>query len=138
VSFKWSLGTGLSGLKFFIWALLRFIVLFISTVLYIGIHWCMMTAWVTLQNAEFGETPCEKRMFNSVVGFIYIFCFLNLKDSRARWRILTYHIITVMENSLLILLWFLGKEAGTPVWLEISTVVIVFGGFICGKHLHVP
>ncbi|OWF48620.1 uncharacterized protein LOC110452843 [Mizuhopecten yessoensis] len=97
-----------------------------------GIHWCVMTFWITLQNADFGETTCEKRLFNSVSGFIYIFCFLNLKDSRARWRILAYHVVVLGENSLLVLLWFLGRPDNTPMWMEVSTIAIVFGGYAVG------
>ncbi|XP_069126160.1 serine-rich adhesin for platelets-like [Argopecten irradians] len=97
-----------------------------------GIHWCIMTFWITLQNADFGETSCEKRLFNSVSGFIYTFCFLNLKDSRARWRILAYHAVMLGENSLLVLLWFQGRPDTVPVWMEISTIAIVFGGYVVG------
>ncbi|XP_033736700.1 LOW QUALITY PROTEIN: uncharacterized protein LOC117324964 [Pecten maximus] len=100
-----------------------------------GIHWCVMAFWITLQNADFGETACEKRLFNSVSGFIYIFCFLNLKDSRARWRILAYHVVVLGENSLLVLLWFLGKPDNIPVWMEVSTIAIVFGGYVVGGVL---
>lgn len=92
-----------------------------------------MTFWITLQNAEFGQTACEKRLFNAVSGLIYIFCFLNLKDGHARWRLLAYHMIMLAENALLVLLWFLNLPESTPVWLEITALVIVFGGFTLGK-----
>ncbi|XP_061191359.1 uncharacterized protein LOC133199560 [Saccostrea echinata] len=102
-------------------------------VLVLGIHWLVMTAWITLQNADFGDTACEKRIFNAVSGFIYIFCFLNLKDGPSRKRQTIYYIVTLMENSVLIILWFLYKPNTSPDWLSITTPTVIYGGFVVGS-----
>ena len=92
-----------------------------------------MTFWITVQNADFGETVCEKRLFNSICGFIYIFCFLNLKEGRSRRRMAAFYCFILAENSLLMLLWFLYHQEDTPVWLKATSLSVVFGGFILGE-----
>jgi hypothetical protein len=94
-----------------------------------------MTFWITMQNAEFGETACEKRMFNSVSGFIYIFCFLNLKEGHSRNRMAAFYCFILAENSLLILLWFIYHPEDTAMWLKVASLSVVFGGFVLGKYM---
>lgn len=91
-----------------------------------------MTAWITVQNTDFGDTACEKRIFNAVSGFIYIFCFLNLKDGPSRTRMAIYYIITLIENSVLVIFWFVYKSENSPSWLTITTPTVIYGGFVLG------
>lgn len=102
-----------------------------------GLHWILMTFWITMQNAGFGETACEKRLFNSVSGFIYIFCFLNLKEGHSRNRMTAFYCFILAENSLLILLWFIYHPEDTATWLKVASLSIVFGGFVLGGILMV-
>lgn len=93
----------------------------------------LMTAWITVQNADFGDTACEKRIFNAVSGFIYIFCFLNLKDGSSRRRLAVYYIVLMVENTALVILWFLYKSETSPDWLSIVAPTVIYGGFALGK-----
>ena len=38
-----------------------------------------MTLWTHLQNTDFCPSAWEERLFNIVVGIVYIFCFFSLK-----------------------------------------------------------
>ncbi|XP_052106330.1 uncharacterized protein LOC127738891 [Mytilus californianus] len=100
-----------------------------------GIHWIFMTFWITMQNAEYGDTACEKRLFNSISGFIYIFCFLNLKEGPSKSRMAAFYCFILAENALMMLLWFIYKPENTPAWLEITSLSLVFGGFVLGGIL---
>lgn len=104
----------------------------IRSCLFTGVHWLLMTAWITFQNADFGDTACEKRIFNAVSGFVYIFCFLNLKDGPTRGRLTIYYIITLVENTILVILWFLFKPDTSPDWMNIATPTVIYGGFVVG------
>ena len=59
----------------------------------LGIHWVLMTAWVVLQRTDFCPTQPEERLFNAVVGVIYVFCFFSLKEGQTRWRLLFFYTI---------------------------------------------
>ncbi|VDI65530.1 Hypothetical predicted protein [Mytilus galloprovincialis] len=100
-----------------------------------GVHWIFMTFWITMQNAEYGDTACEKRLFNSISGFIYIFCFLNLKEGPSKSRMAAFYCFILAENALMMLLWFIYKPESTPAWLEITSLSLVFGGFVLGGIL---
>lgn len=104
---------------------------------YSGLHWLLMTAWITVQNADFGDTACEKRIFNAVSGFIYIFCFLNLKDGSSRRRLAVYYIVSMVENTALVILWFVYKRETSPDWLSIVAPTVIYGGFALGKNIRI-
>lgn len=91
-----------------------------------------MTAWITVQKADFGDTACEKRIFNAVSGFIYIFCFLNLKDGSSRRRLAVYYIVSMVENTVLVILWFLYESETSSDWLSIVAPTVIYGGFALG------
>ncbi|KAF8766725.1 XK-related protein 6 like protein [Argiope bruennichi] len=91
--------------------------------LFVGIHWCLMTAWLMCLRTSFcvsstGQPrPLEEFIFNIVVGVIYVFCFVNVKDEPTRWKYATYYFIIWVENLVLILLWYL--RADPDLWFRI-------------------
>lgn len=97
-----------------------------------GIHLILMIVWITIIKPDFGTTACERHLFTLVSAIIHIFCFLNLKDGRSRWRMLVYYLVILIENSVLILIWFVYKHIGAPPWLVPLGFSVVFGGFLFG------
>nr|CAB3263177.1 uncharacterized protein LOC104265836 [Phallusia mammillata] len=100
------------------------------TLLILGVHWLIMTAWVVAQDTDFCNSWWEERLFNTVIGFIYIFCFFNMKEGRSRFRAIFYYIVVLTENTVMILLWWPQRTEG--MWYNIPALFAVWGGFILG------
>ena len=90
-----------------------------------------MTLWVYLQNTDFCDTWVEERIFNAVIGVIYLFCFFNLKEGNSRYRVTIFYAIMFGENVILLMLWYFYNEAES--WYEPVAFSVVFGGFAIGK-----
>ncbi|CAL1284390.1 unnamed protein product [Larinioides sclopetarius] len=113
-----------------------------------GIHWGLMTAWLMCLKTSFcvsstGQPrPFEEFIFNIVVGVIYVFCFVNVKDEPTRWKYATYYFIIWVENLVLILLWYLRSDS--DIWFRIPLLSAVILGLALGliflviyyKYLH--
>ncbi|XP_009859071.2 uncharacterized protein LOC104265836 [Ciona intestinalis] len=101
------------------------------TLLILGLHWFLMTAWLVAQKTDFCNTWYEERLFNAVIGIIYVFCFFNMKEGRSRCRAAFYYTAMLAENSLMIMLWWPHRVPGT--WYNIPALVAVWGGFLVGS-----
>ena len=97
-----------------------------------GVHVILMMIWITMIKPDFGATACERHLFTLVSAIIHTFIFINLKEGSSRWRMLVYYVIILVENSLLVLIWFVFKHRDAPVWLVLVAFSVVFGGFMFG------
>ena len=93
-----------------------------------------MTVWAYVQNTEFCDSWVEERIFNGVIGVIYIFCFFNLKEGNSRYRITIFYCVMFAENVCLVTLWYVYKVETT--WYDPVGFGVVFGGFVIGKNRH--
>ena len=93
-----------------------------------------MAAWVTFQNPNFGDIPCDKRLLNTASGYIYTTCFMDLKESKPRCRSITFNIIIAVEDAILLTLWYIGKPETSASWLDGASFGLVFGGQALGKN----
>ncbi|GFR23749.1 XK-related protein 7 [Trichonephila clavata] len=75
----------------------------------IGLHWLIMIMWIFYQKTDFCTTWWEERLYNCVVGVIYCFCYFNIKDGKARYRMTMYYFITVLENICVILAFYFSE-----------------------------
>lgn len=92
----------------------------------------LMTVWVILQNTDFCPTQAEEKLFDAIVGIIYIYCFFSLKEGQTRWRMSAFYTIMFVENVILVAVWYpFKKEDG---WSTDAIVAIVFGAFFLGKN----
>ncbi|XP_054153676.1 XK-related protein 6-like [Oppia nitens] len=99
-------------------------------------HWGIMTIWVMHQQTRFCDSergdprPCFEYMFNMMIGAIYLFCFINVKDEPTRYKYLSFYIIVFSENLSFIILWYIRSD---PIkWYHMSALVTVLGAFGCG------
>ncbi|XP_072017104.1 XK-related protein 6-like [Amphiura filiformis] len=100
-----------------------------------AIHWFCMTIWVYIQNTDFCDSWVEERIFNGVIGVIYIFCFFNLKEGNSRFRVTLFYAIMFGENVILITVWYKYRDTEMiESWYDPVGFGIVFGGFAIGKH----
>ncbi|XP_050749563.1 XK-related protein 5 [Gymnogyps californianus] len=69
-----------------------------------GIHWLLMSFWLVAQQTDIVAQPCRWRLFNCLVGAVYIFCYVNVRPGPSKHRVATFYAIMLMENTLLLLL----------------------------------
>lgn len=103
-------------------------------------HWGVMSIWIMHQGTRFcdtlqGPSPCEEYLFNMIIGTIYLFCFINVKDEPTRFKYLAYYVIVLAENGSLISLWY-AKTSADPIkaalWYHVPAFAGVFGAFFMG------
>lgn len=56
-----------------------------------GAHWLVMTFWLVAQQSDIIDSTCHWRLFNLLVGAVYVFCYLNFWDSPSRNRMATFY-----------------------------------------------
>ncbi|KAM9617484.1 XK-related protein 5 isoform 2-T2 [Morphnus guianensis] len=69
-----------------------------------GIHWLLMAFWLVAQQTDIVAQPCRWRLFNCLVGAVYIFCYVNVRPGPSKNRMAAFYAIMLMENTLLLLL----------------------------------
>ncbi|KAK3919000.1 XK-related protein 6 [Frankliniella fusca] len=99
--------------------------------LLLGLHWLGMTVWVVLQKTDLCSTPWEECAYNCVVGVVYCFCFFNLREGRARGRMLAFYIVTVTQNLACLYLFLALAQHTHPLLANVSAAAVV-GGTIIG------
>ena len=99
--------------------------------LVIGLHWIAMTAWILYQKPKFGsDNRVLKFMFPVVIGFIYLFCFFNVKDGFTRRRLVFFYALTFVENCALMGAWLPYRHEYGVIF--VAALGMVFGGFFIG------
>ncbi|XP_010071089.1 PREDICTED: XK-related protein 5 [Pterocles gutturalis] len=69
-----------------------------------GVHWLIMSFWLVAQQTDIVAQPCRWRLFNCLVGAVYIFCYINVRPGPSKHRVAVFYAIMLMENTLLLLL----------------------------------
>uniref|UniRef100_A0A8U8BWJ2 XK-related protein n=1 Tax=Geospiza parvula TaxID=87175 RepID=A0A8U8BWJ2_GEOPR len=69
-----------------------------------GVHWLLMSFWLGAQQTDIVAQPCRWRLFNCLLGAVYIFCYINVRPGPSRTRVAVFYAIMLMENTLLLLL----------------------------------
>lgn len=99
-------------------------------------HWLLMAMWLACQRTQFcvdetgREHPWKERIFNSLIAFIYVFSFFNTKEGMTRKRVVLYYSVMLVENSLLISMWYPNRNLNTI--MTYSALSVVWGGFLLG------
>lgn len=114
-------------------AILLFIVTFgMWTLLPLGIHWAAMTFWIVTQKTTFCPNKVEETLYNVVMGFIYCFCYINLREGHTRYRLMMFYTFIITQNfgSLLVYILVSTIHIQKKTWSVASTVCIVAGTII--------
>ena len=77
-------------------------------------HWIVMSSWVVFQQTSACTTRCEEFVFSIVLGAVYVFSYFNAKEGRTRWKYLIYYSFCFVENTAMIVVWFLYANDGLP------------------------
>nr|XP_033793461.1 XK-related protein 5 [Geotrypetes seraphini] len=95
-----------------------------------GMHWLVMSFWLVAQQTDIISQPFHWKLFNIILGAIYVFCYINFKTSPSRYRVTIFYMVMLIENVSLLLL-ATDFEQGM-LWNEMWVNSIVMSGFIIG------
>ncbi|XP_074598715.1 XK-related protein 6-like [Brevipalpus obovatus] len=70
-------------------------------------HWGVMTIWIMHQGTSFCRNEQFEYLLNMIIGTVYLFCFINIKDEPTRYKYIAYYVIVFIENTVFIALWYL-------------------------------
>lgn len=60
-----------------------------------GVHWLGTTFWMVSQQTDIIRSTSRWRLFNLVLGAIYVFLFLNVKCGQSRCRMIGFYVVCV-------------------------------------------
>lgn len=100
-----------------------------------GLHWAAMTFWIVTQKTTFCPNRLEETFYNVVMGFVYCFCYINLREGHTRYRLLMFYTLMVTQNfgSLFLYVLIADKDQQKSTWSILATIFIVIGTII-GKN----
>lgn len=96
-----------------------------------------MSIWIIIQNTAFCSSRFEETMYNVVMGFVYCFFYINLKEGHTRYRLLLFYTLMVTQNfgSLFLYVVITDSDLQRKMWSVIATVCVIMGTVI-GKHTY--
>ncbi|XP_065587175.1 XK-related protein 5 [Cyrtonyx montezumae] len=79
-----------------------------------GSHWVLMSFWLVALQSDIVAQPCCWRLFNVLLGAVYVFCYINVQPGSSKLRMAVFYVVMLVENTLLLLLAteFLQAEMG--------------------------
>ncbi|NXV84176.1 XKR5 protein, partial [Atlantisia rogersi] len=85
--------TGMLGTR--VLALVLFTRLYSLWVLAVaGVHWLLMAFWLVAQQTDIVAQPCRWRLFNCLVGAVYIFCYINVRPGPSKHRVAVFYAVS--------------------------------------------
>jgi len=95
-----------------------------------GVHWILMSLWLVCQKTQFYQNRCEEKFFNIVCGYVLVFCFLNVRDGRTRYRMVVYYFVVYVENWTMMGFWFYFTN-DKSAWFYIPALfTVILGSFL--------
>ncbi|XP_055426027.1 XK-related protein 5 [Bubalus kerabau] len=96
-----------------------------------GAHWLVMTFWLVAQQSDIVDSTCRWRLFNLLMGAVFILCYLNLWDGPSRNRMVTFYTVMLLENIILVLLATDFLQGAS--WTSLGAVAGILSGFLIGS-----
>ena len=129
--------------------------------LIVGVHYLAMVYWTYWQQARVFKRrpedledrlrcgpeqaswkkwvvfPCQWSLcanfgIEFVVAAFNVFFHFKIRDGRAIVTLIPFYLLSFLENSIMILLWYFGRDLSVDLWYHIPAIVTVFGGFAAG------
>ena len=125
----------IAALTFFAHAFGYFVLLFL------GVHWILSVFGVLNQKSQFcydyAVRPRKERWwlevpFSLYAACLYQFVFFSLKEGKTRYALSVYLVVTLIENVLMVVLFFTEYSS---LWYAPASVAMVIGLFILGTLL---
>jgi XK-related protein len=108
--------------------------------LVIIMHWLTMFLWLIAPKSVFqGENISRPRklVLSALVALVYVFCYINLQESKPRRKMAVFYVIMFLENALLVSMWLIGVH-GLTLWYRDMVLMLIFSSFIIGKYTKQP
>ncbi|XP_063385917.1 uncharacterized protein LOC134671964 [Cydia fagiglandana] len=105
----------------------------IWTLVPLGLHWSAMTFWIVTQKTTFCPNKLEETFYNVIMGLVYCFCYINLREGHTRYRLMMFYTLMVTQNfgSLFLYVLISDSERQKKPW-SIATSTCVIAGTIIG------
>ena len=127
------------GISFVLFASVHGLYLF----LVIGVHYAVMVYWMYWQQASVfvksykdyldpRKHICGNYGIEFLVAAFNTFFHFKLKEGGGIETLVPFYVLTFVENTLMILLWYVGRDLDVHIWYDIPALVTVFGTFIVG------
>ncbi|KAJ8717190.1 hypothetical protein PYW08_005589 [Mythimna loreyi] len=113
--------------------ILLFSVIFgIWTLVPLGLHWFAMTFWIVVQKTTFCPNKLEETLYNVVMGFVYCFCYINLREGHTRYRLMLFYTLMISQNfgSLFLYVLISETERQKKSWSIAAAICIIFGTIV--------
>ncbi|KAL4623890.1 XK-related protein 5-like [Arapaima gigas] len=97
----------------------------------IGLHWLTAALWLVTQQTDIFGSPWRRHLFNTILGAVHVFFFLNVKDGPSKLRMAGFYMASCfVENVGLLLLAsdFLIEPTWDIVAITISVLCSIFLG----------
>ncbi|NXC42153.1 XKR5 protein, partial [Penelope pileata] len=59
-----------------------------------GIHWVLMSFWLVALQTDIVAQPCHWRLFNVLLGAVYVFCYINVQPGPSRHRVAVFYVVS--------------------------------------------
>ncbi|NWX55848.1 XKR5 protein, partial [Promerops cafer] len=59
-----------------------------------GVHWLLMSFWLGAQQTDIVAQPCCWRLFNCLLGAVYIFCYINVRPGPSKTRVAVFYAVS--------------------------------------------
>ena len=109
----------------------------------IGLHYAAMVYWLYWQGAKLfvhsyddyfdaHKHACGNYGVEFIVAAFNTFFHFKLKDGPGYVTLVPFYLVTFVENSLMILLWYFGRDFSVQIWFGTPALVGVFAAFFLG------
>lgn len=95
-----------------------------------SVHYIVMVIWILTMNTSFCRNKCEEFFYNLVLGMMFIFCYFNPTDSPTRRRYSIYYMCIFLENTSLMVVWFI--YCPPEISYKLSAMIAQFLSFTLG------
>ncbi|NXP54542.1 XKR5 protein, partial [Heliornis fulica] len=62
-----------------------------------GAHWMFMAFWLVAQQTDIVAQPCRWKLFNCLVGAMYIFCYINVRPGPSKHRVAVFYAVSSQD-----------------------------------------
>lgn len=66
-----------------------------------------MAFWLVAQQTDIVAQPCRWRLFNALVGAVYVFCYVNVQPGASRHRVAVFYLVSTLGMEILFYFLFL-------------------------------
>lgn len=113
------------------------------------LHWVTMMVCIFTSVFGFfelvGVNKAHRFFLSTLIAYIYIFCYVNFNSQKTQWRYITFYTIMFLENSVLLIVWYLSAiekdslTVYTVIFVACLTFVVgILSMILYYRFFHIP